>query len=645
MYQFNLLNFKFTSFCLVILSYFTIAFEVEVINNFFFIIIALFGIFQNSSKYEYKNLFSGLVALVCIYIQFILNDYTLSKEYFLNLILILIFLKYSELNHRENYYFFINTCLFLAVGSLLYGQDLISSILTLFILIISIILLYSLNQTKVIKINFKNILKYLTLALSVFPIIIIIYLIFPRTEINLKLFETKKNNLGIPDKIKLGSFENISNNDEEVFIFTVNNDNHNKKDHLYFRVKTFSVLDKENNWISINYDFLLRKFSKNFKLTSNNISEKSYGKLILYPHDKFWVPKIYNHSYSNILIADNVFDNLSYSKKKIIKKTALELFPHHLELKYDQQFLNFYTYLPKDNFFEFKKWSKKNYNESKNDKDYLNKILEKFSNGNYFYNLKPANIDNDYEKFFFETKTGYCEYYAGTFAILSRLVGIPTRIVSGYYGGVYNSLGKFYTFKQQDAHSWVEVYLDGKWIRYDPTIVIPIKNIVSSNNQNFNNANLNNDNLNFEETEKINNLTKIKIYFEYANYLWTNKFIRYDDKERKKFIENKINNIKNIEYYFLFILLAYLLFKIFKIILSKKIFFKLFFTRIKKIEKINENNLTHQEIFNKISNVKKKEYIDIFKIFERVKFSKNKNISYKEFIKFNLKILGIKKTP
>ena len=73
------------------------------------------------------------------------------------------------------------------------------------------------------------------------------------------------------------------------------------------------------------------------------------------------------------------------------------------------------------------------------------------------------------------------------------MAGIPARIVSGYYGGEYNSLGKFYTFKQQDAHSWVEVYLDNQWVLYDPTLSIPNKNIINSNNQNLNYETNNND--------------------------------------------------------------------------------------------------------------------------------------------------------
>ena len=98
---------------------------------------------------------------------------------------------------------------------------------------------------------------------------------------------------------------------------------------------------------------------------------------------------------------------------------------------------------------------------------------------------------------FFNTKNGYCEYYAGTFAILARLAGIPSRIVTGYYGGSYNEIGNFYTFKQQDAHSWVEIFINDDWVLYDPTLSVPSNNILNSNNNNFDSFNTSSTN-NFE---------------------------------------------------------------------------------------------------------------------------------------------------
>ena len=183
---------------------------------------------------------------------------------------------------------------------------------------------------------------------------------------------------------------------------------------------------------------------------------------------------------------------------------------------------------------KLKEWVYTNKLSSKNERDFLNKILLEFKENNFYYSLTPKFEGNDYENFFFESKTGYCEYYAGTFAILARFANIPSRVVTGYFGGSYNNLGKFYTFKQQDAHSWAEVYLDGKWVRYDPTLQIPNQNILNSNNLNIEQNNL----LEIEKTTLGDlNINKFELYFDYINYIWTNNFTRYDEKSRDRFIK------------------------------------------------------------------------------------------------------------
>ncbi len=75
------------------------------------------------------------------------------------------------------------------------------------------------------------------------------------------------------------------------------------------------------------------------------------------------------------------------------------------------------------------------------------------------------------EGFLFDTKAGHCEYFATALAVLGREVGVPTRIVNGYYGAHYNALGDFYAVRQADAHSWVEVWFgpEAGWITFDPT--------------------------------------------------------------------------------------------------------------------------------------------------------------------------------
>ena len=72
--------------------------------------------------------------------------------------------------------------------------------------------------------------------------------------------------------------------------------------------------------------------------------------------------------------------------------------------------------------------------------------------------------------FLLKTHTGYCEYYAGGLALLLRLDGVPTRVITGYRGGQYDAVGHFWIVRQSMAHAWVQAWLPQKgWVRLDAT--------------------------------------------------------------------------------------------------------------------------------------------------------------------------------
>ena len=51
-----------------------------------------------------------------------------------------------------------------------------------------------------------------------------------------------------------------------------------------------------------------------------------------------------------------------------------------------------------------------------------------------------------------------------------RSLGIPARVVGGFQRGEWNPYGRYFMVRLRDAHSWVEVYLDGAgWVSLDPS--------------------------------------------------------------------------------------------------------------------------------------------------------------------------------
>jgi len=78
------------------------------------------------------------------------------------------------------------------------------------------------------------------------------------------------------------------------------------------------------------------------------------------------------------------------------------------------------------------------------------------------------------DEFLFQTRQGFCEQFSSSFVILMRAAGVPARVVTGYVGGVRNSLGGgYWIIRRQDAHAWAEVWLPGRgWVRVDPTAAV-----------------------------------------------------------------------------------------------------------------------------------------------------------------------------
>jgi transglutaminase-like putative cysteine protease len=99
-------------------------------------------------------------------------------------------------------------------------------------------------------------------------------------------------------------------------------------------------------------------------------------------------------------------------------------------------------------------------------------LVETYLKRNYKYTLDLtwAPGPDPVSTFLFEAKSGHCEYFASSMAILLRAAGIPTRLINGFLMGEYNPVGQDYIVRESDAHSWVEVYApDRGWIEFDPT--------------------------------------------------------------------------------------------------------------------------------------------------------------------------------
>lgn len=115
-------------------------------------------------------------------------------------------------------------------------------------------------------------------------------------------------------------------------------------------------------------------------------------------------------------------------------------------------------------------------------------LLQHLNTQGYVYTLDPGSFGNhSADEFWFDKKQGFCEHIASSFVILMRALGVPSRLVTGYQGGVINPNNGYWEVRQSDAHAWAEIWQkpddkgNGGWIRVDPTSAIAPERVVSQN--------------------------------------------------------------------------------------------------------------------------------------------------------------------
>lgn len=108
------------------------------------------------------------------------------------------------------------------------------------------------------------------------------------------------------------------------------------------------------------------------------------------------------------------------------------------------------------------------------DAELVQATLAHFRTEAFHYTLQPPVLgQHTVDEFLFDSRSGFCEHYAGAFVFLMRAAGIPARVVTGYQGGEINPVDGRMSVRQSDAHAWAEVWLAGQgWLRVDPTAAV-----------------------------------------------------------------------------------------------------------------------------------------------------------------------------
>ncbi len=98
-------------------------------------------------------------------------------------------------------------------------------------------------------------------------------------------------------------------------------------------------------------------------------------------------------------------------------------------------------------------------------------LQDYFRNGfRYDLDVVKGHSNERIEDFLFDSKAGYCEQFAGSYAAMARSLGLPTRVAVGFTSGERIAGTDAYRVRGANAHAWPEVWFaDVGWVSFEPT--------------------------------------------------------------------------------------------------------------------------------------------------------------------------------
>jgi transglutaminase-like putative cysteine protease len=389
-----------------------------------------------------------------------------GREVGVTMLILLAALKMLELRTRRDAMLVIFLCCFVVITNFFYSQSPSTALFMLAtLLVILTVWLQLQNATLTLQPGLRT---AGLLLLQAIPLTLILFVLFPRVQGPLwGMPQDAYANSGLDDKMAPGSVSKLSLSDAVAFRVTFA-DQPPRREQMYWRGPVLWQFDGVT-WTAG------RPLGAKLPQLEQLGSGISYT-VTLEPHNKNWlfalempmqisIPAKLTHDFQ-VHGETDVTSRLRYTAQSQLDfrantaehprqlQRALD-FPHQLNPRAQQMAAE---------------WRE----QSPDDQAVVDAALAYFNRENFQYTLEPPPLGSHaVDDFLFTTRKGFCEHYASSFVILMRAAGVPARVVTGYMGGEYNSLGNYYIVRQSDAHAWAEVWLNGRgWLRIDPTAAI-----------------------------------------------------------------------------------------------------------------------------------------------------------------------------
>ena len=437
--------------------------------------------------------------------------------------------KFLESKTHRDILILIFLCYFLLTTHFLFGQTILIAIYMLFTVIIITSTLITINQRDnsiPLQTRLKSASKMIGLSI---PIMLILFVLVPRIPGPLwGLTQEQRGGItGLSDTMSPGEISNLVSSNEVAFRVTFNG-SIPPQQKLYWRGPVMVKFDGKT-WSQAQHKRITRiNRDKAEDLKSYTITLEPNGKKWLFGLD---IPvQVPASSYLNTefqLTSDKLINDLkryTISSQLNYRIGLDESFEYLIEAEKYHETRNPQT------FALGKQWAR----QFNSDIEIVNHALNMFTTQEFIYTLQPPRLGlHSSDEFLFNTRRGFCEHYANSFALLMRAAGIPTRIVTGYQGGELNQVGNYLIVRQSDAHAWTEVWIEDEgWTRVDPTAAVSPDRIEKGLDQALS------DNFeSFKIGKRSPILSKLLYRWDNLQHNWNDMILNYDHRKQANFLQ------------------------------------------------------------------------------------------------------------
>ncbi|MDR2551347.1 MAG: DUF3488 and transglutaminase-like domain-containing protein [Desulfobulbus sp.] len=407
---------------------------------------------------------------VLLFAAAIVTNEGLTLEAFVSLLTMMIALKLFEQRHQRDEMTVVILCYFLIVSGMFFDDSILSTAYILGCILFTTAVL--------IHIQFPALALTPALALSwrltsrAFPLMLLLFLVFPRIQGGLwgrpALLES---NTGFADEISFGAVARLAVRGDAAFRVTFENGFRPTKNQLYWRGIVLWDCQGET-W---KQGGQMRPAERDMDMGAQE--ERRGYTVTLEPHNQRWLFALdlpvrvtsqgsRLHDDFAIHRSRPVTSRLSYQGESI-----LDLQPVYQPTEDDRPGLQ----LPRGGNPRARELASRLRRTAATDAEFVEKLFDFYRENRFTYSMTPAVAPSGTDAidwFLFNSRSGFCEHFAASFAFLLRAAGVPARLVNGYFGGEENPFGGYWLIRQSDAHVWVEVRNGDFWQRIDPTLAV-----------------------------------------------------------------------------------------------------------------------------------------------------------------------------